>query len=71
MCNVRMSFQLGIKFHHISSFSFVLNKSDKSVLEFYNFNFLLQQELKVSQCPSVCPSGTSLSKALNLHLSSL
>ena len=31
--------------------------------------FWLRQELRVSVCPSVRPSGTSLSKALNLHLS--
>ena len=31
--------------------------------------FWLRQELKDSQCPSVCPSGTSLSKAVYLHLS--
>ena len=33
------------------------------------FAFWLRQELRVSVCPSVRPSGTSLSKALNLHLS--
>ena len=30
--------------------------------------FWLRQELRKSVCPSVRPSGTSLSKALNLHL---
>ena len=30
--------------------------------------FWLRQELKESQCVSVCPSGTSLSRAVNLHL---
>ena len=41
------------------------NPSMKSLLS----NFWLRQELKVSLCPSVRPSGTKLSKALNLHLS--
>ena len=38
-----------------------------------NLDFWLRQELRESVClsvrPSVCLSGTSLSKALNLHLS--
>ena len=33
------------------------------------FFFWLRQDLKESLCPCVCLSGTSLSKALNLHLS--
>ena len=32
-------------------------------------NFWLRQKLRVSLCVYVCPSGTSLSKTLNLHLS--
>ena len=32
-------------------------------------DFWLRQELRESVCPSVCPYGTSMSKALNLHLS--
>ena len=31
--------------------------------------FWLRQELRESQCVSVCPSGTSLFRAVNLHLS--
>ena len=33
-------------------------------------SFWLRQELKESQCASVCPFGSSLSRALNLHHSS-
>ena len=33
------------------------------------FLFWLRQKLMVSQCPSVCPSGTKCSRAVNLHLS--
>ena len=48
-----------------------LKKLSISVQFRYLLIFWLRQEPKVSLCMSVCPSGTSLSRALNLHLSSL